>query len=246
LQALCCALLLLEASLARAFPPYRDTDAETTAPWELEGRLGLVQVTREDGDNAYASPLVRLNLGFPHHLELTGELEYVPADGRLGDAATGGKWVPYFHDLSLGIEVLALLPVSSEGGAGVESSLLATQRWEAFRLHLNAGGFYDARPTPSEKGWKGGALGELEVGRFRPGLELFTKQVIGERVAVQAGAGLIVSFGRLDLRAGTHVGLTATAPDITASLWIGGTLPLAAPDGEAPPETQARSSSPAR
>jgi hypothetical protein len=241
LQALGGALLLLQTSLARAFPPYRDTDAETTPTWELEGRLGLVHFAREDGENAYASPLVRLNLGLPQNLELTGELEYVPADGRLGDAATGGKWIPYFHELSLGIEVLALLPVSSEGGAGVESSLLATQRWQAFRLHLNAGGFYDARPAPTEKGWKAGALGELEVGRFRPGLELFMKHVIAEPVAVQAGAGVIVSFGRLDLRAGTHVGLTEAAPEITASLWIGGTLPLAEPDGETPPpKTEAR------
>jgi len=122
--------VLLETSLARAFPPYRSTDAETADPWDLEGRLGLVRFTRDEGENNYASPLLRINFGLPQRVELTGEFEYLPADGEVGDAAAGFKWVPYFHDLSLGIEVLALLPVSSAGGAGVESQLLATLRSE--------------------------------------------------------------------------------------------------------------------
>jgi hypothetical protein len=227
-----CSGLLLATATAAAFPPYRSTDAETADPWVLEGRLGLIRFTRDEGQNTYTAPLLRVNFGLPHGVELTSEFEYLPVDGEVGDAAAGLKWVPYFHDLSLGIEALALLPISSAGGAGVESSLLATQRWEPVKLHLNVGGFYDARPEPIEKGWRSGLLGELEVGRFRPGLELFAKHVLLEPVAVQAGAGVIVKLGPLDLRAGAHVGLTDAAPDFVASFWIAGKVPLG--DAEKP------------
>ncbi len=55
---------------AVAFPPYRSTDADTAEPGQLEVRLGLLGVEREDDDNAYSSPLLRANLGLPRHLEL--------------------------------------------------------------------------------------------------------------------------------------------------------------------------------
>lgn len=222
-----CAGAICEAPLALAFPPYRSTDAETADPWDLEGRLGFVRFTRDEGENTYASPLLRINFGLPQRVELIGEFEYLPVEGRVGDAAAGLKWVPYFEDLSFGIEVLALLPVSSVGGAGVESSLLATQRWEPVDLHLNVGGFYDARPTPIEKGWRASLLSELDVGRFRPGIELFAKQVLSVPVALQGGAGVIVKLGPIDLRAGAHAGLTEVAPDFAASFWVAGKLPLA-------------------
>ena len=227
-----CIGALLEAPAAHAFPPYRSTDAETADPWDLEGRLGLIRFTRDEGENIYASPLLRINFGLPQRVELTGEFEYLPVDGRVGDAAAGLKWVPYFRDLSLGIEVLALLPVSSEGGAGIEASLLATQRWEPVELHLNAGGFYDGRPFPVEKGWRTGLLGEIALGRVRPGVELFAKQVLSEPVAVQGGGGVIVKFGPMDLRTGVHAGLTDAAPDFVASFWVAGNLPLASQDVE--------------
>jgi hypothetical protein len=218
--------LLAAPRHASAFPPYRSTDAETADPWTLEGRLGLLRFTRDAGENTYTTPLLRVNLGFPHRLELTTELEYEPADERLGDVAAGLKWVPYFEKLSLGTETLVLLPVTSDGGVGVESQLLATQRWSSFRLHANFGGFYDVRPEPIEKGWRGSLLGELELGRFRPGLELFGKQVVSEAVAAQAGAGVIVKLGPIDVRTAAHVGLTEAAPDFRASLWVASKLEL--------------------
>jgi hypothetical protein len=218
--------LLLTGTHALAFPPYRSTDAETADPFHLEGRLGLVRYERDAGDSTFTSPLLRVNFGLPKRIELTTEFEYLPVEGEVGDAAAGLKWVPYFERLSLGIEALALLPVSSAGGAGVESQLLATQRWDSFQLHLNLGGFYDARPAPIEKGWRGGLLGEAKLGRFRPGAELFAKQVTWEAVVAQAGLGLIVSLGPIDLRSGVHVGLTQAAPDFVTSLWIAGKLAL--------------------
>jgi hypothetical protein len=216
----------LTSARAAAFPPYRSTDAETADPYVLEGRLGLVRYERDAGEDNFTSPLLRVNFGLPKRVELTTEFEYLPVEGEVGDAAAGLKWVPYFERLSLGIEALALLPVSNAGGAGVESQLLATHRWDLLQLHLNLGGFYDARPAPVEKGWRGSVLAETKLGRFRPGAELFAKHVASEAVAVQAGLGVIVSVGPIDLRTAAHFGVTDAAPDFRSSLWIAGKLPL--------------------
>lgn len=218
--------LLEVAAPAWAFPPYRSTDAETADPWTLEGRLGLIRLKHDAGENEYASPLLRVNFGLPHRIELVSEFEYLPEAGRVGDAALGFKWIPLMETASLGVEALALLPVSDERGAGVESSLLATYRvGELFRTHVNLAGFYDARPSPAEWGWKAGAIGELRVGVFRPGAEIFAKRVFGEPVQMLAGPGLGVTLGPVDIRSGVHLGLTSEAADVTASLWVTGALP---------------------
>lgn len=218
--------ILVLASEARAFPPYRSTDAETADPWTVEGRLGVVRVAREHGTNAYTSPLWRLNLGLPHRLELVSEGEWDASAGRLGDLAAGLKVVPFFGSFSVGVEALALLPVSSAGGAGVEAQLVATQRWERVLLHVNGGGFFDSRPTATEKGWRASVLGEAPLGRWRPGLELFTRQVNGGPIEPSAGAGIIVRLGPIDLRTGLHVGLAEAAPDLRASFWVASKLSL--------------------
>jgi hypothetical protein len=213
---------------AWAFPPYRSTDADTADPWTIEGRFGLIRLKHDAGTNEYASPLLRVNFGFPYHIELVSEFEYLPEEARVGDAAIGFKWIPLMDMASLGVELLALLPVSEEGGAGFESSLLATYRvGELFRTHVNVAGFYDARPSPAEWGWKAGAIGELRVSAFRPGLEVFAKRVFGEPVQLLAGPGVIVKLGPVDVRSGVHFGLTQEAADVTASLWVTGALPFA-------------------
>lgn len=209
-----------------AFPPYRSTDAETADPWTLEGRLGVVRLKRDHEQSAYTSPLWRVNLGLPHKLELVTEGEYSASDEKLGDAVIGFKWTPYVQALSLGIEALALLPVSSEGGAGTEIQLIATQRWAPIFLHINGGGFYDSRPGTTEKGWRASLLTEAQLGRWRPGVELFAKQVNEGAVEPLAGAGVIVRLGPIDLRAGVHVGIADAATDLMANFWIASKLPL--------------------
>lgn len=227
LLAAACSALAGAGREAAAFPPYRSTDAETADPWTLEGRLGLVRVRRDAGANAYTVPLWRVNLGLPHGLELVTEGEFSATDEKLGDAAVGLKWVPYLQSFSVGVEALALLPTSSAGGAGTEVQIVATQRLDRFLLHANGGGFYDTRPTmETEKGWRASLLGEVKLGRLRPGAELFAKQTDGGPVQPLGGAGVIVSLGPVDLRTGVHVGLTAAAPDVVASLWIASKLPL--------------------
>lgn len=101
-------------------------------------------------------------------MEIVSELEYVPDEGQLADAAIGAKWIPFVSRVSLGIELLAPLPISRKGGAGAEASLLATYRKERVRVHVNAAGFHDARPEAAETGWKGGAIGEVGIGRSAP------------------------------------------------------------------------------
>lgn len=218
---------LIGSMAAYGFPPYRSTDAETADPGTLEVRLGLLRIAREARHNAYASPLLRVNFGLPHNLELVSEFEYQADERYVADAAVGLKWVPITQALSIGVETLMLLPVSrNNDGVGVESSLLATLRLGALRLHINAGGFYDARPQESENGWKSSSLVELQWGWLRPGVEIFAKQVCAQPVQVLAGPGVIIDVGPFDLRTGLHVGLTSASTDLTPSLWITSKFPL--------------------
>jgi MFS family permease len=189
--------------------------------------IGLARVERDGDVNEYASPLLRLNLGLPRNVEVVSEFEYRADEGEVGDAAMGFKWVPFLSALSVGVETLALLPVSTDAsGTGVESLLLATWRERALRVHVNAGGFYDARPEDAESGWKAGSIVELRLARLRPGVEVFAKQQRGEPAQVFAGPGLILNFGAFDVRVGLHVGLTEEAPDLVPELWVTTKLPL--------------------
>jgi len=215
------AVVALPTPAVWSFPPYRSTDAETAEPGTLELRLGLLRVEREDHDDTYSTPLLRTNLGLVGNLELVSELEYRPEEGHLTDGAVGLKGVTPWGPLHVGIEALALLPVSSEqSGVGVESQLLGTWRRAPLRLHGNAGGFYDPRSARIERGWRASLLAELESGHGRAGLEVFAKQIHGESVAVQAGPGVIFAVGPADLRSAVHVGVSREAPDLVVSLWI--------------------------
>jgi hypothetical protein len=55
----------------------------------------------------------------------------------------------------------------------------------------------------------GSTLGELVLGRFRPGVELAAGRVLGDAAGTSAvvGAGLIVALGPVDVRGGVHAGL---------------------------------------
>lgn len=214
-------LAVLSAVPAAAFPPYRSTDAGTADPGELEVRLGALRLRRDRGDGVYSSPLLRLNFGLPRSLELITELEVRPGNGGLAHAALGAKWVPVRGSWRLGMETLMLLPVPNAGGVGVESQLAVTYQDAAGRrrLHLNGGGFYDGRVDVAQKGWRASALAEIQSGRFRPGLEVFARKVGAAPAEVLAGPGVIVNVGRLDVRLGVQVGLSAAAPDVVLNAW---------------------------
>jgi hypothetical protein len=209
------------AGSAAAFPPYRSTDADTAPPGTLETRVGLLRLEREDHENAYTTPLLRVNLGVAPRFEAITELEYDAEGARLAEGAVGLKWAEPFEPVALGVEALALLPVSSElSGVGVEAQLVATHRRGPLRLHANAGGFYDPRHDERERGWRASVLAEWERGPARFGAELFAKQPIGDGAELLAGPGVIWSLGGFDVRAALHAGLTEEAPDWVANLWL--------------------------
>lgn len=211
----------LDPALVAAFPPYRSTDAETADPGALEARLGLIRLEREGNDNEYTVPLARLNLGLRANFELIAEFEHPTDDERADEAAFGLKWASGPGAVSFGVESLALVPTSaSHSGMGVESQLLATLRRGPFRVHMNAGGFYDWRPADDERGWRGSVLAERQQGRVRVGLELFAKKTLSERLRAGLGPGVILDVGPFDVRAGLHVGLTSETPDLALSFWI--------------------------
>jgi hypothetical protein len=189
--------------------------------------VGLVKADREDGETEVTAPLLRANFGLPNKIELISEFEYLPEGGEFGDGAAGIKWIPLFgNEFSFGVETLILLPVRpGDDGLGVEAQLLATFWRERFRLHVNAGGFHDARVSPSEDGWRASLLAEFPREGYRPGIELFAKEVEDDSTDARAGVGIIYDIGSFDLRAALHVGLTDEAPDMSFSLWISTKLP---------------------
>ncbi len=219
---------LVEPPPASAFPPYRTTDADTADPYTLELRVGLIKANQKDGDTEVAAPLLRANFGLPNKFELISEFEYLPEDGEFGDGAAGFKWVPLFGSTwSFGIETLALLPVRpGDDDIGVEAQLLGTFWSERYRLHVNAGGFHDARVSRSEDGWRASLLAEFPREGYRPGIELFAKKVENESTDVRAGVGIIYDIGSFDIRTALHVGLTDEAPDVSFNLWISTKLPF--------------------
>jgi hypothetical protein len=71
--------------------------------------------------------------------------------------------------------------------------------------------------------------GELELGRLRPGVEIFVKGIEDEMPTWIAGPGVIADFGAFDVRLGFHAGLNREAADFTASLWVATAIPLRGP-----------------
>lgn len=220
-EAVVLASVLLSGVSASAFPPYRSTDAETADPWSLETRLGLLRIEHDRGEEEFTSPLLRVNLGLPHNLEIVSEFEYRADEAHVADAALGTKWVPFVSSVSFGTELLCLLPVEDNtDGAGFEGQLLATHKRERIWLHVNAGGFHDARPAEVENGWRSSILAEFPLGWARPGFELFAKGVNSDPAELSAGPGVIAKLDPVDFRIGIHAGLTDAAPDFRMSFWV--------------------------
>jgi hypothetical protein len=216
-----CLTLLFCAAPAAAFPPYRSTDADTAGADMLELRLGLLRIQRRDSMSERSTPLTRTNFGIGAHYEVISELEYSPDDHRLAEGAVGFKWANFADGFGIGVETLILLPVQSgHSGTGIESQFLTTFRQDRWQLHMNAGGFYDPRGAATAHGWRASVLAEFPRERFRPGVELFAKDVRSGEQRVQAGVGVITQLEHFEIRSGLHFGLNDEAPDIEASVWF--------------------------
>ncbi len=175
----------------------------------------------------WTSPLLRMNLGFPANFEVLTEVEAAPEKLEPGEAAAGVKWVPLRRQLALGVEAIALLPLPSRPGAGLETTAIASWFANPLRLHLNIGGFLDGRGEGQELGHKASVLSEVETGPLRPGIELAMKSVRHDSTQVAIGAGAIWTLGPIDLRAGLHLGVNDAAEDVRASFWVTSKVPLA-------------------
>jgi len=216
-----CTALVLVATPAAAFPPYRTTDADTAGAGMLEFRLGLLKIQTRGSTSERRTPLTRTNIGIGAHYEIISEFEYSPDEHRLEEGTLGFKWARLNNGFGVGVETLALLPVNSTlSGAGIESQFLATFQQERWQVHINAGGFYDPRAEQTEKGWRASVLAEFPRERFRPGVELFAKDARSEAARVQTGIGVIMEFERFEVRTGIHFGLSDAAPDVEASVWF--------------------------
>jgi hypothetical protein len=204
-----------------AFPPYRTTDAETAGDDTLETRIGLLRLQVRDSHSTRRAPLSRINYGIGPHFEVISELEYAIDENEFDEGALGFKWARLENSRGIGVETLILLPVRSElGGIGIESQLIRTWQQERSRVHVNGGMFYDPRGPLTERGWRASALAEFPRDRLRPGVELFVRDSNVTETRIQAGAGLIASLNRVEIRTGLHVGLNDAAPDLEASIWL--------------------------
>lgn len=230
LGALASAMCVCAPTSTSAFPPYRSADGTPATPYELGIRLGVGRLQWDEGHSGVTAPLLRASLGLPDGFEVISQLEYSPRENRIGDGALGGKWAAAVTEtVGVGVETFALLPVRpGTGGVGVESLLAVTIRDDAYRLHLNAGGFHDPRAGPAQSGWRASALAEV-VSRpgQRIGFEVFGKDSNRAGPDLRAGVGLIHDFGRFDVRTAVHVGLSPAAPDVVTSLWVTTSFPLA-------------------
>lgn len=215
------AACICAASRALAFPPYETTDAETAGTRAVEFRLGLLEIERTGSDSERLTPLTNLNFGIGPHFEISSELEYAPDDDELDDAALGFKWAAPRGAVSIGVETLLLLPVqSAQSGAGLSSQFLVTAAREQWQLHGNVGPFHDPRGAETERGWRASVLAEFPRGKLRPGVELFVRESALSATQLQAGAGLIASLERMEIRTGLHLGLNSAAPDLEANVWL--------------------------
>jgi hypothetical protein len=184
-------------------------------------RLGLARVQRFDSADQRSTPLTRTNFGLGPNAEIIAEFEYSADNDELAEGAVGYKWARFADGRGVGIETLTLLPVQpGQSGVGVESQFLASFSDEGWQLHLNIGGFYDPRGRDTERGFRASLLAEFPRDDFEPGVELFVKDPHEEAARVQAGFGLIKQFRFFQLRTGVHAGLSDSAPDLEASLWL--------------------------
>ena len=187
----------------------------------MEFRLGLLEIEKTGSDSETLTPLANLNFGLGPHFEVSSELEYAPDDDQLDDAALGFKWAAPRGAVRIGVETLMLLPVQSDqSGAGISSQFLVTAGREQWQIHGNVGPFYDPRGDEAERGWRASILAEFPRGNLRPGVELFVRESDVSETQMQAGAGLIASLERMEIRTGLHVGLNSAAPDLEANFWL--------------------------
>ncbi len=141
---------------ARAYRPFDQTDAGVAELHDVELELGPVGVLHDAAGTTYIPGFIlnygvvpRVELVFDaHHAFVFGDTD-VEARRRQLDSSLTAKVVVRPGVLqdqpgpSIAIEAGALLPtVPVAGGAGAAVAAIASERWPALALHLNAEGDY--------------------------------------------------------------------------------------------------------
>jgi hypothetical protein len=142
--------------IVRAYRPFDQTDAGVAETHDVELELGPVGLLHAPTGWSYVPGFI-LNYGLVHRVELVLDAHRafvfggpdVEARRRQLDSALLGKVVVREGVLqdcpgpSVAIEAGALLPtVPVAGGAGVAFTVIASERWPALALHLDAEGDY--------------------------------------------------------------------------------------------------------
>jgi hypothetical protein len=140
---------------ARAYRPFDQTDADVAETHYVELELGPVGVLHDPTGTTYIPGFI-LNYGVVHRVELVLDAHHAfvfagPDEAHRGqlDSSLTAKVVVREGALqdrpgpSVAIEGGALLPtVPVAGGAGAALVAVASERWPALALHLNAEGDY--------------------------------------------------------------------------------------------------------
>ena len=154
--ALLLALTAAAPRAARAYRPFDQTDADVAETHDIELELGPVGVTHDAAGTSYTPGFI-FNYGVVHRVELVFDahdaLLYggpdVEARRRALDAELLAKVVVRQGVLqdrpgpSVAVEAGAILPtIPVAGGVGAAVTAIASERWPALALHLNAEGDY--------------------------------------------------------------------------------------------------------
>jgi hypothetical protein len=204
--------LALWSGPALAYRPFDSTDAAVAdkGVWEVE--LGPLNWRHNDDGTQWVVPAVILNYGFAENWEavLEGRNNIFARGGaEFSDAAASLKTV--FREgslqdkegVSLGSEFSVLLPgIGTEDGAGLEWTLLASDRHEDFAWHLNLGpmltrdgkgGMVAGGILEGPKDWPVRPVAELRYEKTFGGEELFA-QLIGLIFPVREGLAFDIAY----------------------------------------------------
>jgi hypothetical protein len=182
------AILIVYAPLSMAYRPFDSTDADVAHAGEAEIEFGPIHFLREGSKRFVHLPAVIANFGFSRDRELVIEgrnevaIDREPDQPRsaLVDNAVSIKQVLRRGVLqdeqgpSIATEYGVLLPSTDGGGTGFTVAGIASQRWAAGSIHLNAA---IAQTREHEPGL---FLGTIIEGPFpwpvRPVAEIFTQR----------------------------------------------------------------------
>jgi hypothetical protein len=199
-------LLAILAVPAFAYRPFDSTDADVAGAGEFELELGPVGWLSEGADKFRVAPAVVANIGLPWRSELVLEgerqvaLDPAPGEPRTSLVDTGVFVKTVLREGALqdasGPSVAAeyglLLPeVHGNSGTGASLAVIASQRWEAGTLHLDAALARNRDHEPDA--FLGAILEGPYAWAVRPVAEVFGEQASG---SARVSSGLVGAIWR--------------------------------------------------